>query len=277
MKIITFNVANYNDHPHWEERKRMIAQILVEQNPDITALQEIRFDPNEESTQNSYQNMAEQILEEISDTYLGEEFSDSKLVTTPAMYYPVSHGDQNPWEYPSKTTGKLWEGLSILAKNNMVLGTSSVFLSKGSICNDANRRATQMISVEANGGPLYFFNTHFGLDGPCLETNINETINFMDSFPEGYKLLVGDMNAEPNNRYLQALADAGYEDFWQKLRATEAGYTYPANSPDRRIDYCWGNKTLCDKGCTIDLIGNSPNSDGIYSSDHLGLALTLGI
>jgi len=94
---------------------------------------------------------------------------------------------------------------------------------------------------------LYIFNTHFGLDGPCLWSNVQETVEYLNLHKHRMVLLVGDLNATPNHPSLQLLRDAGYVDLWEKLHPVtsastfnDLGYTFPSNNPIKRIDFLDG-------------------------------------
>jgi endonuclease/exonuclease/phosphatase family metal-dependent hydrolase len=43
IKVMTFNVANYNDHGNWEHRRKLIAHQILQANADVVALQELRY------------------------------------------------------------------------------------------------------------------------------------------------------------------------------------------------------------------------------------------
>lgn len=53
----------------------------------------------------------------------------------------------------------------------------------------------------------------------------------------GTSLVVGgDFNSTPDNPTLRPLADAGLRDAWKECGKGD-GYTYPAATPSKRIDY----------------------------------------
>ena len=87
LTIFSINLANYNDHPNWPIRMRLIADAIVAVNPDVIALQEPRFDPDYPTTTSTYQNAAEQVLYTLNrqGAYLG-----ARIVTQPIMYYPTT-------------------------------------------------------------------------------------------------------------------------------------------------------------------------------------------
>ncbi len=273
MKLVTFNIANYNDHGDWDQRVQMIAQDLIDLDADVVGLQEVRFDPTQESTQTSYQNMGEEVLAAIHDNPEGQNWAGTAIVTQPAMYYPIQNGQQNPWRYPDVETGAFWEGLTILSRPGIV-ETGTLFLSKNNSCGDNNRRSTQFAAVPDSDSVLYFFNAHFSYDQACLTDNVSETLAYMQRFGTP-QMLVGDFNATPDNSALQALRDAGFVDLWVQLHSDEDGYTYAAGDATKRIDYCWASADVAARVTSIERIGTKPNSNGVYASDHYGLCVVL--
>lgn len=274
MKVVNWNLANYDDHPNWEQRLQMIADNLIILQPDLVALQEIRFNPDQVSTRVSYQNMAEQVLHAIRQIENGDVWAGTSIVTQTSMFYPLVGGEENPWRYPQPSPNeKEWEGLTILSRGG-VLETGSVFLSLSN-CTDFNRRITQYVAVDSLDGlddRLFLFNAHFSYSGACRVNNVNETLAYMSRY-DGYQLLVGDMNATPDDPSLQPLRDAGLVDLWQELQGDALGYTAPSDDPTNRIDYCWANQALAALATEIELIATQPEDD-VYASDHFGLCVT---
>jgi len=92
----------------------------------------------------------------------------------------------------------------------------------------------------------------------------------------GYPLiLLGDMNATPQNENIHKLTMQGLTDIWAKLHPENDGFTYPSSKPVKRIDYCWANDSFAASIKAIKLIENKSNKDGIYPSDHLGLVIEI--
>jgi len=308
LKVATYNIANYNDHGNWSERVDMISNILLDTDADIIAMQEPRFDPDEASSKKFYQNQAEEILYRMTNTDFYQKFQfrrrnshslkwppGASIVTQPSMYYPLTGGDI---PLPSGVDGmnpggSKWEGSSIIARRR-ILETGTRFLTRTVYCEDTNLRATQMASFDVTSTAprfrhavrhvhlgesniLYVFNTHFGLEGPCLMTNVQETIEYMEPFHRSPILLVGDMNAPPDHPALKQLAAAGFVDLWQKLYPKQPGYTFGADYPIKRIDYGWANKYLVDAITNVTIFGKEPASDGTFASDHLGLLFTFNL
>ena len=256
MKIVSWNIANYDDHPKWMTRKNMIADEIMKADADIIALQEVRFNKDHPSTKATNKNSAEQILTQLQSK---NKFMEAKILTQPAMHF--------------KPTG-FWEGLSIISKND-IMETGAMFHSYIQNPTDQNKRVTQYSAAVSNNFVFFLFNTHFSNDETNLRSNIGEVMSYTERFA-GYPLvLLGDMNATPQNENIHKLTMQGFIDIWSKLNPENVGFTYPSSNPAKRIDHCWANETFANKIKSIKLIGNKPNKDGVYPSDHLGLVIEI--
>lgn len=274
ITVMTLNLANYHDHANWEERATMIADEIQKTHADIITLQETRFDPDQPSTQRTYQDMAQQILYRLNKR---GDFLNASIVTQPAMYYPDRAQAYPLPAYLSPThQSSYWEGLSVISRIP-IQETGSVFLSMPANCHDANQRNTQYVKVENNGKPLYIANIHFAYDEPCTLSNARETMAYFNAIVKDQPMIMlGDYNATPNSPIFPLLSAQGMTDMWLKLRPQEAGNTATASNPIKRIDYIMANaaaiNAMQDKE-EIELVCDKPQS-GLYCSDHLGVALT---
>ena len=256
MKIISWNIANYDDHPKWMTRKNLIADEIIKTDADIIALQEVRFNRDHPSTKATYLNTAEQLLVQLQTM---NKFVDAKIITQSAMHYqPVG----------------FWEGLSIIS-NNDIMETGAMFHSYIQNPTDSNKRITHYSVAVSNNFVFFLFNTHFSNDETNLRSNIGEVMSYTERFA-GYPLvLFGDMNATPQNENIHKLTMQGFIDIWNKINPGHNGFTYPSSTPAKRIDHCWANEAFANKIKSIKLIGNKPNKDGLYPSDHLGLLIEI--
>ena len=280
LKVMTLNLANYNDHEHWSKRLQLIVDSIQTAKPDIIALQETRFDPDHASTTPSYQDMAEQILYQL---HLRGLYRQAQLVTQPAMYYPhETDGELGTHNYPlpkalaPQNRSYYWEGLSIIS-NWPISETGSTYLTSPSNCKDNNRRVTQYIKVDYASKPLYIANVHFS-GNECFATQLQETVRYFNHVVQNQPLMVmGDFNALPENPAFALFTDYGLLDTWHLLRPTEPGNTSSAETQKERIDYIWVNqafKGALTKPEQVQLEANK-KTDGDYPSDHLGVSLQL--
>jgi endonuclease/exonuclease/phosphatase family metal-dependent hydrolase len=102
---------------------------------------------------------------------------------------------------------------------------------------EAERRGMIRVEVDAGGGKMInFVTTHLDYqfdDGRLFETE--QMLKFVENV-KGPLIVVGDFNGEPSgNPYKLMLA--GFEDAWVRGRAKDAGLSYPADKPVKRIDY----------------------------------------
>jgi len=257
LTIMTLNLANYDDHPDWSQRLQIIVDTITTAQPDVIAVQEVRFDPSQPTTQASYQSMSEQLvaLLDRSASYAG-----LSIVTQPLMFYPDS---SEHYPAPPPSTQK-WEGLSILSRLPIV-ETGAIFLTKTG--SDGNLRGTQYAGVTSASQTVYVFNTHFALDATDQLSNAQETVAYMARF-SGPQILVGDLNAVPSSPAVAVLTASGLTDVWASLEPDSNGYTWASNDPSKRIDYCFASAAASPQ--SIALVATAP-VDGIYASDHFGL------
>lgn len=282
MKIITYNIANYDDHPYWDTRVDMIADILIEHEPDLVAFQEVRFNPAQTSTENSYQDMAQQVIDNIR-MKKDESWINSTIITQPVMYY-YKPGNSPHWQYPRKENpNQFWEGKSIVSRTQPIVEAGNLFL-KMENASDANRRSTCYV---LDSERFYLFNSHFSYDTENAYENSRQTVEYMDRVTNGAPhILVGDLNAKPTDKAMEPLKDAGYIDLWSRLYPEDNGYTESTGNLEKRIDYMWASsQEIADKAKSIELLGDQyreielPGGQDkkIYPSDHLGLCLTLDL
>jgi endonuclease/exonuclease/phosphatase family metal-dependent hydrolase len=70
--------------------------------------------------------------------------------------------------------------------------------------------------------------------------------------PDRPVLIAGDFNAEPNSAVVKKLLDAGLRDAWAECGQGD-GFTYPADTPRKRIDYVFLTGSLkCTAARVID-------------------------
>lgn len=86
--------------------------------------------------------------------------------------------------------------------------------------------------------------THLDLDSATRQTQADEIVTRLAAEP--YVVLCGDLNEGPDGPALATLT-AAYDDAWA-VAGQGDGYTFPSDSPDRRIDFVllgseWGATT----------------------------------
>lgn len=114
------------------------------------------------------------------------------------------------------------------------------------------------VLVDVNGVKLWFYVTHLDYRGdPTIrQMQVADMLHVMSQGTN--TILVGDLNARPEANELQPLF-AMFTDAWEVAGGGD-GFTFPANAPDRRIDY-----VLTSPGITAQLA----NVEQALASDHL--------
>jgi endonuclease/exonuclease/phosphatase family metal-dependent hydrolase len=88
-------------------------------------------------------------------------------------------------------------------------------------------------------------------------------------------ILCGDLNAPPEAPLLRRLTAGGFVDALAAANPEANGATMPSQEPEARLDY-----VLLREGCpvgvrSVEVIGDEPDGDGFYGSDHLGVRADL--
>lgn len=112
--------------------------------------------------------------------------------------------------------------------------------------------------IHVDGEELWFYVTHldYRSDPSVRQMQIDDMFEIMSD--HNNSILAGDMNARPDSPELVPLFQQ-FEDTWT-LTNEDPGYTFPAESPDRRIDY-----VLTTPGTEVQSASVFPS----MASDHL--------
>ncbi|MDB6058044.1 MAG: Endonuclease/Exonuclease/phosphatase family protein [Verrucomicrobiales bacterium] len=101
------------------------------------------------------------------------------------------------------------------------------------------QRGALQVTLDVHGRHLYFVDTHVDFrpgDAERLK-NVGELAQLVTAHRELPIIICGDFNSTPKSSTHQAMA-AILDDAWL-LASKDAGYSFPADKPDRRIDYQW--------------------------------------
>jgi endonuclease/exonuclease/phosphatase family metal-dependent hydrolase len=102
---------------------------------------------------------------------------------------------------------------------------------------EAERRGMIRVEVDIGGGKMVnFVTTHLDYqfdDGRLFETE--QMLKFLQDV-KAPLIVVGDFNDEPTGSAYK-LMSGEFDDSWIKGRAKDAGLSYPADKPSKRIDY----------------------------------------
>jgi|GEM_PF-1199137 len=276
LTVMEFNTANYNDHLAWNARLPLIVSAIIAADADIIGLSEVRLD----YSPNFFYN---EICEQFWAQY-GLSPSNCASMDTGQQILTLLQNQSSPYANAQIITNvamtysdTLWEGLSVISRLP-ILSNGVLQLSKPADCTDSNLRITQWAQIQLpDGSPFYLYNTHFALSQPCLVTNVKETLELMNQISGLAGVLIGDMNATPDNTAFQPFSAAGFADAWAQLNPNENGYTFPSWGPAKRIDYCWASSRYASNLITAALGAADCASGVVYASDHLALVTQFNI
>lgn len=131
-------------------------------------------------------------------------------------------------------------------------------------------RGALIASIDAPGGQITVINTHLDASGAEhyrlqeLATLVAEAAR-REGEP-GVLLIGGDFNARPESEVIGRARGAGWRDSWAQCGSGGPGFTFPADSAVRRIDYLFlADAATCTEARVV----------GRGVSDHLGLLVTV--
>lgn len=117
-----------------------------------------------------------------------------------------------------------------------LLSTTNILYS---IPNPTEQRGLQIVTVEANGLPLTFMNTHldFRPDDGERRICVEEIKKFVTAHPQDAIVLTGDFNTGPDT-VVHTNMQTFMQDAWLQV-GQGPGLTYSSSAPSARIDYIW--------------------------------------
>lgn len=101
------------------------------------------------------------------------------------------------------------------------------------------QRGALQVTLDVNGKRIYFIDTHVDFrpgDAERLK-NVGELKQIVEAHRDLPIIICGDFNSTPKTKTHAAMA-ALLDDAWM-LASKEPGFSFPADKPDRRIDYEW--------------------------------------
>jgi endonuclease/exonuclease/phosphatase family metal-dependent hydrolase len=202
---IRLRVMSYNIHVGVGMDKQLdlqrIADVINEQRPDLVGLQEV--DRGVKRTQG---------IDEIAE-----------LARLTKMEFAFAHNlDYQGGQY----------GVAILSRFPILKTDHRMYENK----REAERRGMIRTEVKVGTSTVSFVTTHLDYqyeDGRVFEAQ--QMLEFLKP-QAGPMILVGDFNVEPTGESYQ-LVSKQFRDVWLETKAKEAGLSYPADKPVKRIDY----------------------------------------
>lgn len=210
LRIMSFNIAAGNGD------LARVAAVIREYEPDIVGLQEVDV---HWSGRSDYLDQAEELARELGmDAFF-------------APIYRIPHRDEGR---PVREFG-----LAFLSRHPVRKAADHSLTRLSTQAGDPQLERMggfpEMI-VEVGGQEIRIYNTHldYRADPRVREMQVGEMLEIIAPL-EGPVVVLGDLNARPGQEEIQPLLRK-FKDSWSE-KGRDAGYTYPAHNPDRRIDY----------------------------------------
>jgi len=257
LKIMSYNIWNYNEP--WKDRRKLIVDTILEADPDVVGLQEIRDDRKFNPVGH---DQARQIAERTGFDY---EYQ-------PAMIY--------------SRTPRSVEGLCIMSRHS-IDSTSYIELTRSpSDERDFHQRIVLNGTVALPVGSLEFFVTHFSLSPEMRVNNAVELLQFVNTFNSHLpKFIVGDFNCTPDELPIRILTGmesvedqmtiGNFVDLWEET-CPGAG-TYAFTHDERRIDFIFMIPSPWAEANVKDVTILNKNEEGLFASDHSAVTTTVDI
>jgi len=261
LKVMSYNIWNYNEP--WAERRKIVVDCILEQDPDVVGLQEIRDDSRFNAPG---QNQARQIA---SRTGLDYHYQ-------PAMIYSRSP--------------RCVEGVCIMSRHPIQSTTCVELTRNPKDEKDVHQRIVLNGTLPLPLGKIEFFVTHFSLSPEMRLSNALELLQFVQSFNSPLpKFVVGDFNCTPNDPPARILTGnqripnqpivGNLIDVWDEAPGPKKpGSNGPGSFGDRRIDYIFMTSSPWARTAVRNVATLNPrNAEGLSGSDHAALTATVSI
>lgn len=254
MRVLDLNIWNYNEP--WAIRKDLIVSLIQDTQPDVVALQEVRY----QEWRPDHRHQADQIRAGLS----GYE----------VVWHPAAHWDQ-------EGGGQQWEGLAILSRYPLVDQACCRLPRDADDPQNHFPRLVLGARVRAPEGHWWVFNTHFPLSDRARRRVAPLALQFLRKTSSDPFVFTGDFNAAPSElpiRFLTANVEldgsrGDLTDAWQALHPAQAGHTFPAWAPRQRIDYLFLSPNVAVQDVVV--LGQVPDRGAVSPSDHCALLATL--
>ena len=228
-------VMAYNLHQGFDTSGRLdmeaLAQVIEGEAPDIVALQEV----SRGWAIDGAFDMLPWLSRRLDMPYVWGPAADSVWGNAVLSRYPIVHAETHPMP------------------NNHRLRLD---------------RAFTVAVVDVGGGErLNVIATHLHHPrdgGPERVPQVQALLDYWGG--AGKTVLLGDLNALPDEPEIALLRDAGLVDAFESAGAEPPGYTAPSDDPQRRIDYIW----LSDDLGAADFVTRHS-----LASDHFAVAATI--
>lgn len=234
----------------WLRRRLLIERDLEQAQPHLIGLQEVRELPAGRGA-----SQADQIAQK-----LGYNCS----------FQPVTRVEDNG--------DPVVEGLAVLTKYAIINTRLIPFFSE-SIKPDLQQAALHSVLTGPHGQVDLIVCHLTPRSEDARVAAIEQLLDYVDMLPARRPLIVvGDFNAEPESQTIRTTVAANtrihrLRDVWREANPIDVGPTMPSESAKSRLDYIFVGEDLEILGA--ERLGEQPDLDGFYPSDHLGIVATL--
>lgn len=243
IKVVTLNMLFGPES--WDERRELMAEGLLAEQPDCLLLQEVW---------------------EHAGNWLAERLM-------------LTHKYWIPYQRPSNRQG-LQDGIAIFSRYPF-LQQEMLVLSPG----EEQGRVAQRVHIAPNGQPLVLCNGHYYWHPgphPVRDQQVERIIDWLGQLPEELPIVVGgDFNGTPETSAI-ALMRQHYTSAYAAHNGAEPLFTCPTplsfdwrNSWRGTVDYLFVTASLRIRSCRLILYWPSRHNPHIYPSDHFGLVAEL--
>ena len=257
LRLLDLNIWNYNDP--WPVRRDLIVELIRETRVDVVALQEIQ-----------YLSWLEDARHQAAQIHA--HFPGFDMIWHPAYYWEPGWGEN---------LGEKWEGLAILSRHPIVDQRFRQLTRRPLADARPWLRGVLGAQIRSPGGPFWLFDTHRSGNRTYA---VPEVLDFVTGPAAGKPFaLTGDFNVTPDSTDIRFLTGqtqidgqrGNLIDAWAAVHPEESGETVESwgAKPGQRIDYVLVSPDV--NVVDIQIVGDRPNPEGVYPSDHLGLLADL--
>ncbi|MFK7691877.1 endonuclease/exonuclease/phosphatase family protein [Paenibacillus sp. HJGM_3] len=218
LRVMDYNI-HYGMGSDGVVNLERIAQVILASGADVIGLNEVDryFDPR-----SNYEDQIGWLAERLG------------------MYYAYGPSTYKK-PIPASGNNRREHGAAVLSKYPIVSVSNRVHTEY-----DTHFRALLETKIDVQGKLFYFYVTHWGVEASDRLSQAEEALEWTGE-RQGPKLLVGDLNAEPNAPEIETILTGFSDAFVDQPNA----YTFKSTNPTKRIDYILGNDYIAFENSTV--------------------------
>lgn len=245
LRVGTLNCRNTADG--WRRRRAVLLSQLIELDPDVMGLQELRRWP-----------------------------SQAGWITR-----AVNQANGDPAAYQAHRTYKtgvyrFWEGIAVLTRLPIV--------ERGWLDLETDERVASFVALRLpDGGVLDFYNVHLSFESTATRAaQARLLMRWLAERVGEPQVLVGDFNARPTEPAV-AIVTERLRSAYDAVHGREPDKTVPtplrgrAQGPDAVLDYIFVNDRVDVHDATVTFQRAAPDDPRLVASDHYGLMATVSV